>query len=268
MSYTGNTVSYRAIMDKQISEWGFDIDDAQAIEWLAEFMAHTKTGVVMENKTCYIPICDGRGDLPDDLFKVVQTAFIDCVDSLQEAECGKGRLSPMRWATDHFHDRYHLDDRDYTTQSVNTYTLGQGYIFTSFSKGYVAMAIEAIPTDAEGTPLIPGDQSWLEAAAHYLAYKIARKRWIQDALTDKKFQIIERDKEWYFAQAVNSAKIPSNVDQAESEKNAIIRTIPDIQAHASFFANFQLPEQRHFRPKSSGESSVPSKVTQSTSNLA
>ena len=264
--YTGNVVSYRAIMDKQLSEWGFEIDDAQAIEWLAEFMAHTKVGVVMENKTAYISICDGRGDLPCDMYKIVQTAFLDGITTIEEAECGAGTLSPMRWATDHFHDRYHKDSRDYTTESSHTYTVGQGFIFPSFSEGFLAMAIEAIPTDKDGAPLIPGDQSWLEAAAHYIAYKAGRKRWLQDALADKKFQILERDKEWYFAQAVNSAKIPGNVDQAESEKNAMLRTIPDVQAHASFFANFQLPEQRNFRGSSS-QSSVPNNITQSPSNL-
>jgi len=264
--YTGNTVSYKAIMDKQISEWGFEIDDAQAIEWLAEFMAHTKVGVVMETKVCYIIICDGRGDLPTDLYKIVQTAYIDDIDTIEEAECGEGTMKPMRWSTDNFHKRYHKDTRDYTTESADTYTIGQGFIFPSFSTGFIAMAIEAIPTDAEGAPLIPGDQSWLEAAAHYLAFKAARKRWLQDSLTDAKFKFIERDKEWYFAQAVNSSKFPTNVDQAESEKNAIVQTIPDLQAHASFFANMQLPEQRNFRSKTN-DVSAPSKTTQSPSNL-
>jgi hypothetical protein len=68
-------------------------------------------------------------------------------------------------------------------------------------------------------------------------------------LRDAIFQKIETDRDWYFAQAVNHAKQWNGVDEAESVKNATIRTIPDIQAHASFFANMQLPEQRKFRPK-------------------
>ena len=64
------------------------------------------------------------------------------------------------------------------------------------------------------------------------------------------YQVIERDRDWYFAQAVNHAKQWNGVDEAESVKNSVVRTIPDIQAHASFFANMQLPEQRNFRPKS------------------
>jgi hypothetical protein len=266
--YTGNVVSYRAIMDKQISEWGFEIEDAQAIEWLAEFMAHTKVGMIMEHKIAYLTVCDGRADLPIDLYKIVQVAHLDCIDDISQAECGKGRILPMRWSTDNFHMRYHKDDRDYTTESAETYTVGQGYIFPSFSKGFLAISYEAIPTDDQGYPTIPGDQSWLEAASHYLAYKEGRKRWMQDALTTEKFGYIERDKEWYFAQAVNT-KFPQNVDQMESQKNAYVRTIPDIQAHASFFANMQLPEQRKFRTSSAiGLTTSPNNLTQSSSNLA
>lgn len=247
--YTGNTVSYKAIMDKQLRDFGFDIDDESGLEWLAEFMAHTKVGMVMEKKVKYVKVIDGRSDLPFDLFKLVQVACLTDVENIEEAECGKGVKTPMRWSTDNFHATYHKDDRDYTSGSEDTYTVGQGYIFPSFDKGFLALAYEAIPTDEEGNPIIPADQSWLEAASHYIAYKEARKRWLKDALSGDKFQIIERDKEWYFAQAVNT-KFPQNVDQMESMKNSVLKTIPTINDHKSFFANMQLPEKRYFKGRS------------------
>lgn len=249
--YAGKTVSYKAILDKTIRDFGFnyDIHEEEGLEWLAEFMAHTNVPAVLEEKVAYISICDGRGDLPFDLHKIGQTAHIEGVTSIEEAECGHGRMYPMRWKTDYFHKRYHLDTRDYTTEGRETYTVGQGYIFTSMSKGFVAMSYLAIPTDDCGYPTIPAEQQWLEAASHYIAHRIARKLWLRSEITDAKFQIIERDKEWYFAQAVNHAKQWNGVDEAETVKNSIIRTIPDLQAHASFFANMQLPEQRKFRPK-------------------
>jgi hypothetical protein len=131
------------------------------------------------------------------------------------------------------------------------------------------MSIEAIPTDESGLPTIPAEQAWMEAATHHLAWKAARKRWLADALTDKKYQIIERDRDWYFAQAVNQSKIPQNVDQMESLKNTHLITIPDIQAHAAFFANMQIPEMRKFRGTTNNRVSVtPTKITQSPDNLA
>ena len=134
--YSGQHVSYKAILDKVIRDFGFnyDVQEEEGVEWLAEFMAHTNVGVTMVEQIAYVPICDGRGDLPFDLYKIGQVAEIQGVTSVEDAECGHGRMFPMRWKTDYFHKRYHKDDRDYTSQSAETYTVGQGYIFTSFSE--------------------------------------------------------------------------------------------------------------------------------------
>ena len=266
--YTGNTISYRAIMDKQFRDFGFEIKDEAGMEWLAEFMAQTKVGIVMDNSVEYLEVCDGRVKLPFNLYKIVQVAKLEGVANLSKAECAQGRILPMRWATDNFHSRYHRDDRDYTSQSANTYTVNNGYIFTSFSKGYLAVAIEALPVDEEGYPVIPAEQSWMEAASHHIAWKQARRLRRTNSIDKDFYMEIMQDKEWYFAQAVNQAKLDQNVDQAESFKNSIVRTIPDIQAHASFFANLQLPEERNFRDSSSTGHSTPSTITQSPTNIA
>lgn len=249
--HSGNTVSYKAILDKVIRDFGFnyDLKDEEGLEWLAELLAHANVGAAMEEKIAYIEICDGRGELPFDLYRIGQTAHLEGVTSLEEAECGKGRMFPMRWKTDYFHKRYHLDNRDYTTEGRETYTVGQGFIFPSFDKGFIAMAYLAIQTDECGYPTIPQEQEWLEAASHHVAWHIAKKLWIRDEIKENKFLIIERDKEWYFAQAVNHSKQWNGVDEAETVKNSVIRTIPSLQDHSSFFANMQLPEQRKFRPK-------------------
>ncbi len=270
--YAGNTVSYKNVVDKVFRDFGFkyDINDEEVLEWLAEFMAHTNVGLVMTDKVAYLDICDGRSDLPLDLHKIKQAAELQGVTSTEEAKCGKGTIVPMRWSTDNFHVRYHLDDRDYTTQSENTYTVGQGYIFPSFSKGMVALSYEAIPTDDCGYPTIPAEQQWLEAGSWFIAHKIARKLWLRNEIPADKFQIIERDRDWYFAQAVNFSKQFNGVDDAESFKNQHVRTIPSIQSHASFFANMQLPEQRYFRPKIASNfltSEENSLKLQSTSNV-
>ena len=249
--YAGKTVSYKAIIDKAIRDFGFnyDIHEEEGTEWLAEFMAHTNVGVVMDEKIAYMQVCDARADLPFDLYKIGQVAHIEGISSIEDAECGYGQMFPMRWKTDYLHKRYHLDQRDYTTEGRETYTVGQGYIFPTFDKGFLAMSYSAIPTDDCGYPTIPAEQQWMEAGAHFIAHKIARKLWLRNELGADKYQIIERDKEWYFAQAVNHAKQWNGVDEAETVKNSVVRTIPDLQAHASFFANMQLPEQRKFRPK-------------------
>ena len=73
--YAGNVVSYKTIVDKVFRDFGFkyDINDEEVLEWLAEFMAHTNSGVVMVDEIAYLKVCDGRADLPDDLYKIKQT---------------------------------------------------------------------------------------------------------------------------------------------------------------------------------------------------
>ena len=256
--FAGKTVSYKGILDKVIRDFGFnyDIHEEEGLEWLAEFMAHTNSPMTLANNIAYIKICDGRGELPFDLHKIGQVSALTGVKTCEEAECGNGRMFPMRWATDYFHKRYHIDERDYTSSSAQTYTVEGNFIFTSFDSGFVAMSYNAIPTDKDGYPTVPAEQQWLEAASHYIALKIAKKLWMQGHLRPDVYQVIERDRDWYFAQAVNHSKQWNGVDEAESMQNATLRTIPDIQAHASFFANMQLPEQRNFRTKSGAHSNT------------
>ena len=251
--HSGNSVSALSIVDKVHRDFFPDeiISPDEFIVWLAEFMSHTNCGVVMKNKIEFVKICDGRGKLPVDLHRIKQCGFNDDTSlSREDLLNGKGKLAPMRWSTDTFHERYHLDTRDYTSNSASTYTIGQGHIYTSFDHGWVGISYSAIPIDDCGFPIIPAEQQWVEAASHQIAWKIARRLKIKGKISNDAYAIIERDRDWYFAQAVNHSKQWNSVDEAESYKNMAIRTIPKIQDHSSFFANMQLPEQRYFRPHS------------------
>jgi len=158
------------------------------------------------------------------------------------------RLEPMRWATDTFHTKMHCTDYDfYASRTAPTYTVGGNYIFTSFSEGKVLMSYSAIPTDDEGYPLIPSDEVWRNAVKWEIAYKIALKLFIQESITDKIFNLIERDRDWYVAAAVNRSKIPS-IDEMESFKNSWNTLIPNYESHSNFFKNMQLPQQIYNHP--------------------
>ena len=266
--YAGKMVTYKAIMDKQMRDWGLSIDDEAGLEWLAEFMAHTNVGCVMTPMVAYSIICDGRGDLPFDLHKLETVALVSGISTIEEAECGKGSKTPMRWATDKFHLIYHKTSSDYSIGSSVTYNVSDNSIFTSFSKGIVAIAYDAIPTDECGDIIIPAEQQWLEAASHELAWKAARKLRIKNGIDNNLYQEIKMERDWYFAQAVNHSKQWHNVDHAESVKNATVRTIPDLNAHNTFFANFQAPEQRNFRNNGNRNYSSTPRTTQSPSNLS
>ena len=248
----GKLVSYNTIVENVMRNhpWAAQrLNDEQALEWLGSFMQHTNSPVVYEDKIEYLEVEAGRVKLPSDLYLLNTIANVVDYDmfTIEQLKCGEGCLSPMRWATDVFHTRYHSNDCDYRCNNVDaSYTVNSNYAFTSFSTGVVAISYKAIPTDIDGYPMIPADEQWVKAAEFELAYRIGYILWTEDKLKDKVFALLERERDWYFAQAVNYSKIPS-VDQMESLKNHTINTKPKVNAHSNFFSNLQVPERRHWR---------------------
>jgi hypothetical protein len=211
----GKTVSYKVILGNVLRNhpWCKNyLTDEHVLEWLGSFMQHANAPAVLTNKIEFVEVSGGRGELPSDLHLLHTVGNVsNCLNlTVEELECGKGSITPMRWATDYYHKRYHKDDRDYTRRDAHeTYTLNDNYVFPSFTSGIVAIAYDAIPTDKEGNPMIPADEQWVKAAEFEIAYRIGYMLWTIDKLKDKVFSMLERDRDWYFAQAVNYSKIPS-----------------------------------------------------------
>jgi len=248
----GRLVSYQSIVDKYYrdnSGLNYTMSNEEAMIWLFEFMAATNSPLVLTTKIEAIEIKDARGSLPSDLSLIVQAAF--AYGSAEDINCGKAKLHPMRWATDKFHTNYHCSDADYKCPSSLTYQVNSNYIFTSQDKGYVILSYKALPTNDEGDPMIPADQQWIQGATSFIAHKVASILWQRDDLSDGKYFHYERERDWYFAQAVNYSKMPS-LDRMEGFKNDRTSMISEINDHSTFFKNMQAPEIRHWRKNVDG----------------
>jgi len=242
----GRLVSYRTIASTLQRDFPFlieTISDEEVIEWLGAFMGLTNSPMMLSDQIGYLELCDGKAQLPCDLHLIMQVAKTDA-SILADGPCSS--LSPMRWTTDKFHRRYHDNDSDYRSHSSYTYTVNDNYIFANINEGILAISYKAIPTDEEGFPMIPADEQWVQAAIHDIAWKSARKLWYSNKITTDKFQKLEQERDWYFAQAVNYSKMPS-IDEREGIKNHRLRSITDINYHSDFFRNYQLPEHRYFK---------------------
>lgn len=287
MATNGRLVSIERVLQSFYRDFPLDyaLTWEDAIEWIGDLLAQLKAPVGLTTKTKLITISDGRGQLPCDLEGIIQTARampvkqantnfaviasqdqgtyfveacgIDLVNRELKTECSSTvnncqfTILPMRWATNTFHTVMHVSDWDFyreTSRPENTYTVNHNYIFTSFSEGFVLMAYRAIPTDERGYPMVPADQRWINAMVHELAWKVIRRMRLAGTFTDKEmYREIERDRDWYVAQAVNGSKIPS-IDEMESWKNEWLRTIPKVNHHQNFFRNMQAPEERYIHP--------------------
>lgn len=255
---SGNYISYEDIIGKALQYFPIDYElkEEDALEWIGDFMSHTNVPKVLTEKIEYVKVENGRAKLPSDMNRLTQIAIVDGVDTVKEAECGEGTLIPMRWKTDTFHLRYHCDSRDYTSQSSHTYTLNHGFVFPSFTTGILAIAYRAIPTDDRGYPMVPSDEPWRKGAMYEVMYRIATQMWVKEEMNSEKFMWFERERDWYFAQAVNYSKVSLPLDEMESQKNDHVRTIPKFDMHSNFFANMQIPEMRKFRRKAGSTSEV------------
>jgi hypothetical protein len=115
-----------------------------------------------------------------------------------------------------------------------TYVLTGGYVKTNVKTGYLMIAYQAIPLDIDGFPLVPDDQSFIEALYWYCVMKMYYPEWKAGRMRDEVYYDSRRSWNFYCKQAYGNALMP-NADELESIKNSWLRLIPKINEHDTFF---------------------------------
>jgi hypothetical protein len=122
-----------------------------------------------------------------------------------------------------------------STTGDYVYTINDNYIKLNIETGYLMLAYQAIPTDADGYPLIPDDQSFIDALYWYVTMKILYPKWATGQVRDAVYYDARRSWNYYCKQAYGNAMMPDS-DQMESIKNTWLRLVPSINAHKSFYS--------------------------------
>jgi hypothetical protein len=138
---------------------------------------------------------------------------------------------------------FYLGNGGYSDARRITFDINNNHLTLSVKEGRVCMAYLAVPTDDEGLPLIPEDVSYQVAIKKYLTMKIDYIAWRKGELRSDIFQHSQQEWTWYVGQAGNKAKMPS-IDQLEGIKNQVMRLLPNINAHETFFSTQLAPEIR------------------------
>ncbi len=115
-----------------------------------------------------------------------------------------------------------------------TYTVTNNYIKMNTETGYIMLAYQAIPTDADGYPMIPDAASYAEAIYWYINMKLMYPQWKLGQVRDAVYYDARRSWNFYCKQAYGDAMMP-DADQMESVKNAWLRLVPNINEHDTFF---------------------------------
>ncbi len=116
-----------------------------------------------------------------------------------------------------------------------TYVITPGWLKTNITEGYLMMAYQAIPTDADGYPMVPDQESFMEALYWYINMKMLYPLWRQGQVRDAVYYDARRSWNFYRKQAYGEAMMPSG-DQLESIKNTWLKLMPEINEHATFYS--------------------------------
>ena len=106
-----------------------------------------------------------------------------------------------------------------STTTDCTYLISGGYVKTNQETGYLLMAYQAIPTDSEGYPMIPDNQSYVEAVYWYITMKLLYPQWMGGRIRDAVYADAKRSWNFYCKQAYGNAMMPNGADQMETIKN-------------------------------------------------
>lgn len=117
-----------------------------------------------------------------------------------------------------------------------TYLIKGGYIKTNVKEGYLMMAYQAVPTDTEGYPLIPDEQSYIEAIYWYINMKLLYPEWRSGRVRDGIYYDAKRSWAHYSKQAYGNAMMPNGTEQMEAIKNTWLRLVPEIHEQDNFFS--------------------------------
>jgi len=253
-----------------------------SIEWCAEALDLIAVPKSLVNKIAAIEINDYRGDLPCDFEQMVQcsgltngcvqfpmrettntfhpvftcnttiaqqnsttntySTLIDSATPIGEDADGNPTFNFINDGNVSL-SKHLVNNTGTNCPSEPTYRLSEGYIFTSFKNDYkVLIAYKAFPIDKNGYPLIPDNIKFKQAVQSYVRMKVDYILWRKNLLEKAVFDYSEREWMWYCGAATTAGHTPS-IDSMESWKNQMLRLIPKINNHSTFFKDLGSQER-------------------------
>ncbi len=123
------------------------------------------------------------------------------------------------------------------------YKIVPNYIKTNAKEGYLMVSYNAIPTDCDGYPMIPDNESFMDAIFWYINMKLLYIDWRTGTGTKEMYYDAKNTWNFYVKQAYGNALMPASLDEMESIKNAWVRLLPNMNAGDNFFKYMDQQEQ-------------------------
>lgn len=219
-----NYISIRQILDDLLADdlmRGLSLE--RAVNYAVEFIRVVGMPPIFESKIEKISIKDYRGELPCDLYEVIQVK------------------DPKGFA-------YLAATGNYPNKGQNnlpTYNIKGNIIFTSTKDNDVEVAYRAIKVDEDGFPLIPDNGTFARALELYIQKRYFTILFNSSKIPLNVLQNTQQEYAFYVGQAQSDLVRP-NLDQMESIKNMWNTLIPKIYKHADGFKTINTPEVKFF----------------------
>lgn len=281
MAYTGKYIAIERVIENAFRKTqSEEIDWESAVEWTVSLMKILGVPSIFidkftngkDNNPFFIEISDYRGVIPNDVISIKGLRKVSLSDEYEvvgsyplvetqelffDTPTNINSIAPVVYEP--YYKTVTIDDNGdvipieltqevtYPSQTVTySYKLDNNIIFTDFEEGYIEMAYTGIALDERGLPMIPDDEKLINALMWDIISNIDYITWRKNPSPQNKSIVnhSEQQRDWYVGQAQSKAKIPS-IDELESIKNAWLRSIQDVNAHATGFKSNNFPEIRY-----------------------
>lgn len=224
-------MSAKIPLDRIISKIYRDLDlpdgfrEQDFIEWIGEALKKLNVTDEFETPTVPLQIVDYRARWPKGFYQIDMVMY-----NGEPLKYGSGIFPPNTEL--HCNNSVSL----HTRNRKDYYTVNSYFISTSFKTGTIYLKYYKLPVDERGFPLVPNDPMYAEALMHYVEMKLARPQWKKGKIPDHVYRKIENDWGDYATAASNSSKMP-DVNEAESIKSMLMRTMFPQNSYDNFFAD-------------------------------
>ena len=221
-----------------------DLTLETVIDYAIDFMRIVGIPKTFIDKVEPISIENYRGELPCDLYKIIQIRPIpvnlnEIEGSDNPQEQSQVLIDPRKPALRYSTDSFHISPL--RRGSDLTYKRQGNCIITSFEKGAVEVAYQALPIDDNGYPLIPDDSTYTRALELYIKVQYYTIQYENGKITIQVLNKTEQNYAWAVGQAQSHMIMPS-LDQMESISNLWGRLLP-TRGHMNGFIKDSSREQ-------------------------
>lgn len=223
--YNGKTVSLKEILWRVASHPLMkDLNEDDAAMYAIEALRLLGTPLIFLNKLTNPPIeiCNHKAALPDDLLQIrgvkesdSNIAFKYSSDIYHSDQCAED-FGPCEYREDY------------------TYIVQNNVIITSKKEVTITISYKGLATDNEGYPMIPDVQEVKEAVRYHIMYSHLEGLYDIGKITDKAFNRIEQNAQWYMGSA-QSSTVLQGLDHLETTMNAINRLLINTTSHSRGF---------------------------------